>query len=148
MAHQQVFTDVTHAVEDCEGHWATAAADTTWHSRLLRLCTPDLGCDSGWPGQYGFSIHLTGAWIADATGARPTRFAPNGSPHHVRRALTAAVHAGDDTDTVAAIAGGLLGARCGASAVPAEWASAVHGWPGMVADDVTELSLRTAREGA
>jgi hypothetical protein len=31
------------------------------------------------------------------------------------------VRIGNDTDTVAAIAGGLLGARWGASAIPAKW---------------------------
>ena len=35
--------------------------------------------------------------------------------------LRGAVGAGGDTDTVAAIAGGLLGAVHGADAVPAEW---------------------------
>ena len=37
---------------------------------------------------------------------------------HLQDALHAAIRIGDDTDTVAAIAGGLLGARWGASAVP------------------------------
>ncbi|WP_319446594.1 MULTISPECIES: ADP-ribosylglycohydrolase family protein [unclassified Mycobacterium] len=50
---------------------------------------------------------------------------------HLRRGLDAAVRAGDDTDTVAAIAGGLLGARYGASAVPAEWRRLLNGWPGL-----------------
>ena len=36
-------------------------------------------------------------------------------------ALHRAVHAGDDTDMVAAIAGSLLGARWGAGAILAEW---------------------------
>jgi hypothetical protein len=40
---------------------------------------------------------------------------------HLQDALVAAVRIGHDTDTVAAIAGGLLGARWGASAVPATW---------------------------
>jgi hypothetical protein len=39
------------------------------------------------------------------------------------------VRGGYDTDTVAAIAGGLLGAVYGASAVPAEWRRLLHGWP-------------------
>lgn len=103
------------------------------------------------------------AWIADADGADPALFAPNGytvtalqaawaaitstyigdgSRNHVRRALIAAVYAGDDTDTVAAIAGGLLGARYGASAVPPEWAADVHGWPGMRGHDLVSLSRR------
>ena len=46
---------------------------------------------------------------------------------HLRDALVAAVRIGDDTDTVAAIAGGLLGARWGASAVPDEWWQVIHG---------------------
>ena len=54
-----------------------------------------------------------------------------GATGHIRNALEAAVRVGHDTDTVAAIAGGLLGARYGASAFPAEWVSAVRGWSGL-----------------
>lgn len=42
--------------------------------------------------------------------------------------LQRAVAMGDDTDTVAAIAGALLGAIHGASAVPQQWRKALHGW--------------------
>jgi ADP-ribosylglycohydrolase len=59
-------------------------------------------------------------------------------------ALRAAVRAGNDTDTVAAIAGALLGARWGASAIPAEYLEAVHGWPGYRAGDLAELALGIA----
>ncbi|QYN37740.1 ADP-ribosylglycohydrolase family protein [Pseudonocardia sp. DSM 110487] len=55
--------------------------------------------------------------------------------------LQATVKAGGDTDTVAAIAGGLLGAGHGASAVPDEWRAAVHGWPGLRGDDLTALAM-------
>ncbi len=48
---------------------------------------------------------------------------------HLQLALEAAVRCGLDTDTVAAIAGGLLGARWGASAVPLAWQRVLHGWP-------------------
>lgn len=58
------------------------------------------------------------------------------------------MHAGDDTDTVAAIAGALLGAAHGASALPAEWTEAVHGWPGLRADDLRDLARRVADRGA
>ena len=51
----------------------------------------------------------------------------NDPPAHLRDSLVAAVRIGDDTDTVAAIAGGLLGARWGASAVPDEWWQLIHG---------------------
>lgn len=46
---------------------------------------------------------------------------------HLRLALERAVRAGGDTDTVAAIAGSLLGARWGATAVPFAWRRLLHG---------------------
>jgi ADP-ribosylglycohydrolase len=46
---------------------------------------------------------------------------------NLRRGLVWLVNAGGDTDTNAAIAGGLMGARDGESAVPAEWIAAVPG---------------------
>ena len=58
---------------------------------------------------------------------------------HLQHALEAAVRGGNDTDTVAAIAGGLLGAVWGASAVPLAWQRAVHGWPGYRARDLIRL---------
>jgi len=47
---------------------------------------------------------------------------------HLQDALAVAIGIGHDTDTVAAIAGALLGARWGASAVPQEWQAPLHGW--------------------
>lgn len=58
----------------------------------------------------------------------------------LEEALTIAIRVGDDTDTVAAVAGSLLGAHHGASALPRSWVEAIHGWPGY---DATEL-LRVA----
>ena len=66
---------------------------------------------------------------------------------HLRDALYAAVGAGNDTDTVAAIAGALLGARWGASGVPLEWQRAVHGWERKRAADLVGLGLLTAGGG-
>lgn len=74
------------------------------------------------------------------------RHTPLGS-HHLRQTLTTAISIGDDTDTVAAIAGGLLGARYGTSAIPDSWRALVHGWPGLVADDLVRLAEDTARAG-
>ncbi len=65
-------------------------------------------------------------------------------PSHLRLALQAAVHIGDDSDTVAAIAGALLGARWGASAVPGEWREVLHGWPGYRVGDLEALALACA----
>ena len=105
-----------------------------------------------------------GDWIEQATGADPGRFGNNGftvtalqdawaaitstdrgdgSAMHLQRGLQAAVRSGHDTDTVAAIAGSLLGARYGASAVPTQWRRMVHGWPGLRAHDLVELAVST-----
>ncbi|MGD9525541.1 MAG: ADP-ribosylglycohydrolase family protein [Pseudonocardia sp.] len=61
--------------------------------------------------------------------------------------LQAAVHGGGDTDTVAAIAGALLGARFGGSAVPARWRRMLHGWPGLRARDLVRLAVLAAGRG-
>lgn len=66
---------------------------------------------------------------------------------HLQEALHAAVRIGHDTDTVAAIAGALLGARWGASAVPWRWRRAVHGWPGRDSRDLVSLGVLTVRGG-
>lgn len=66
---------------------------------------------------------------------------------HLARALETAVRIGGDTDTVAAIAGQVLGARYGASAVPWHWRRVLHGWPGLRAADLVRLAVLTARRG-
>lgn len=110
-------------------------------------------------------------WIDDATGADPASFPnnaftvtalqaawaaitstpgyddPSASATHLVAALHAAVHAGNDTDTVAAIAGGLLGARWGLSAIPVEWRDMVNGWPELREADLVDLAVRTALPG-
>ncbi|MCB5274747.1 hypothetical protein BJG92_02284 [Arthrobacter sp. SO5] len=66
-------------------------------------------------------------------------------PAHLRAALEEAVRGGRDTDTVAAIAGGLLGAAYGYTAVPFEWRRRLHGWPGLRARDLTMLGMELGR---
>ena len=108
------------------------------------------------------------SWIDETTTESPDRFSPNGftvsalqaataaimqtttddPTTHLTEALYAAIRIGDDTDTVAAIAGGLLGARWGASAIPEHYRRAVHGWPFVDsrptdADDLLRLSTET-----
>jgi hypothetical protein len=114
-------------------------------------------------------------WLADACTGPARRFAPNGftvaalqaawaaivhTPQredepraglfacaHFQEALHAAVRIGDDTDTVAAITGALLGAYWGASAVPWRWRRAVHGWPGRDGRDLTSQAWLLAQRG-
>jgi ADP-ribosylglycohydrolase len=99
------------------------------------------------------------AWLDEAEHHPPRHFNPNGfvvpalqaawsaitHTGTLEQGLVAAVRAGDDTDTVAAIAGALLGARHGLAVIPAEWRTAVNGWPGMAADDLAALALGTVR---
>lgn len=61
-------------------------------------------------------------------------------PEHFEAAVRAAVAAGWDTDTVAAIAGSLVGARWGVSAIPLDWRRRAHGWPGLRAQDLVRLT--------
>jgi ADP-ribosyl-[dinitrogen reductase] hydrolase len=68
-------------------------------------------------------------------------------PAHLRAALEEAVRGGRDTDTIAAIAGGLLGAAYGYSAVPFEWRQHLHGWPGLRARDLMMLGMELAAGG-
>lgn len=61
--------------------------------------------------------------------------------------LQRAVAMGDDTDTVAAIAGALLGAIHGAGAVPGKWRRMLHGWSPrgtLNANGLEELALEAA----
>ncbi len=84
---------------------------------------------------------LQAAWSAITTTLVPEDAPSEGSypAAHFQLALEAAVRAGNDTDTVAAIAGGLLGARWGVSAVPLAWQRDLHGWPGLRYPDLVEL---------
>jgi ADP-ribosylglycohydrolase len=109
-------------------------------------------------------------WIAEAEAREPGTFTPNGfvvpalqaawsavsrtyvliqgafdcaaGREHIDLSLEAAIRAGDDTDTVAAIAGALLGARWGAGILLSSGlAPRVHGWPGLGATDLVRLSM-------
>jgi hypothetical protein len=93
---------------------------------------------------------LQAAWSAIVTTPVPPDDPAQGSfpAQHLRLALEAAVRGGRDADTVAAIAGGLLGARWGASAVPSRWRRAIYGWPGYRARDLVRLAIHTAHRGA
>jgi ADP-ribosyl-[dinitrogen reductase] hydrolase len=92
---------------------------------------------------------LQAAWSAILQTPVPDEALADGSFAclHLQHALETAIRIGDDTDTVAAIAGALLGARWGVSAIPAAWREKVHGWPGARAADLVNLALLTIRRG-
>ncbi len=79
----------------------------------------------------------TNGWVVSALQAA---YAAVRRSTSLEDALIRAVRSGNDTDTVAAIAGGLAGALYGAAALPKEWRAVLHGWPGLRADDLVALS--------
>jgi ADP-ribosylglycohydrolase len=101
-------------------------------------------------------------WITDAETRSPREFNPNGyvvnalqaawsaiyttrfiSEHYVA-AVREAVAIGNDTDTVAAIAGSLVGATYGLRSIPVEWQNGLRGWPrGYQSIDLIRLAERT-----
>jgi ADP-ribosylglycohydrolase len=103
--------------------------------------------------------------LEEALELPPTAFAHNGWVVHalqaavaaiargtlsddpVRVGLEVAVRAGGDTDTVACIAGQLLGAAYGASTVPVEWIEPLHGWPGITGADLSSRGAALAASG-
>jgi ADP-ribosylglycohydrolase len=107
------------------------------------------------------------AWLDEAQAHEPSYFARNGwvvqalqaawsaitrtpvpstyPAQHFADAVEAAVRAGHDTDTVAAIAGSLLGARWGVSAIPLEWKRMLNGYPDYRARELVRLGVQAGR---
>jgi ADP-ribosyl-[dinitrogen reductase] hydrolase len=115
-----------------------------WVSRLdvAEASKPSDFANNGWVVEA-----LQAAWSAIRTTPIPPDDPAKGAfrADHLRSAIDAAVRGGNDTDTVAAIAGGLLGAAYGASAVPAQWRRLLHGWPGMRTRDLVALATRIVK---
>ncbi len=86
----------------------------------------------------GYSVQtLKCAWAA-ITG---TPIPPENNARHFADALQEAVRAGNDADTVACVAGSLLAAIWGLSAIPTIWRTQIHGWPDMRDRDLHALSI-------
>lgn len=71
---------------------------------------------------------------------------PDPACRHLQDGLVRAIGIGGDTDTVGAIAGALLGARWGASAVPAKWRRVLHGYRNTTGDGLVELAHLAAAQ--
>ena len=116
----------------------------SWAARLDEAETHDPAhfSNNGWVVEA-----LQAAWSAITRTDVPKLDPAAGSfpAQHLARATEAAVRAGWDTDTVDAIAGSLLGARWGASALPLVWRRILHGWPDYRARDLVRLGIRAAR---
>jgi ADP-ribosyl-[dinitrogen reductase] hydrolase len=72
---------------------------------------------------------------------------PDRRADHLRLVLENTVRIGHDTDTTAAIAGGMLGAIYGVSAIPLGWKAIMHGWPDATTRDLFRLAALSATGG-
>lgn len=134
-----------------------------WAARLARdgggLRPEDLESNlqrTGLPGDAGFRQWLDAARASDIAGEATPDFAwrlglergvsgfvvPTVAvalhatlrhPRDLRAAVAACIRCGGDTDTTAAVAGGLVGAAVGSSGVPADWLSGLWAAPRTVA---------------
>jgi ADP-ribosyl-[dinitrogen reductase] hydrolase len=151
-----------HAQEACV-LWSLAIRHAILHAELdIRAGLAYLGDDAAsyWterldeaessePGRFrpnGWAVTaLQAAWSAIVRTPIPT---DGHACRHLADGMTTAIGIGDDTDTVAAIAGALLGARWGASAVPARWRRICHGYPpGITGEWLVELAHLAANKG-
>ena len=115
--------------------WLPAGRRARWTALIDQALAPethprDFAADNGWV------VRAFQAALSAVAGATT-----------LVDALERAVRGGNDTDTVAAIAGSLAGAIHGVSAVPLAWRRLVHGWPGLRADDLVRLAALAARDG-
>jgi ADP-ribosyl-[dinitrogen reductase] hydrolase len=99
------------------------------------------------PEDFGSNGYVVSALQAAYAAVVATPVPDDHPSRHFQHALHRVIGIGDDTDTTAAIAGQLLGARWGASAVPFRWRRLLHGWPELRARDVVALAVLTVRGG-
>jgi ADP-ribosyl-[dinitrogen reductase] hydrolase len=106
-------------------------------------------------------LHMNNGWVVRALQAALAAITSTADPSrpvpcdHLADALRAAARSGGDTDTVAAIAGSLLGARWGATAIPLAWRRRLHGRrtydepsiPGRDLDSMARLAANGGRPG-
>jgi ADP-ribosylglycohydrolase len=94
------------------------------------------------------SAFTENAWVVGAMQAAWSAITHTEVPadeprRHLQLALARAIEIGHDTDTVGAIAGGMLGARWGAVAVPDGWVTKLHGWRDQIGAGLAVLAERT-----
>jgi len=150
----RAISDLTHFEEDA------GDACVLWCLAIRHaILTGELDARVGLPALAPDRSALWADRLADAETNQPREFTKNGWVVEALQAawsaivhgeglvdtLERAVRGGRDTDTVAAIAGGLSGARWGLSAIPAAWQRIVHGWPNLTSLDLVRLSTEVVR---
>ncbi|WP_245644516.1 ADP-ribosylglycohydrolase family protein [Nocardioides jensenii] len=138
MIRHAVLTGEFPTADDVLPHLPNAA---NWADVLATAETsaPETFVTNGW---------VVGAMQAAWSSITHTPVTDDAAGRPLQVALATAIGIGNDTDTVAAIAGGLLGARWGASAIPQEWTGLLHGWgvKGAGAPELIRLATEICRE--
>jgi ADP-ribosyl-[dinitrogen reductase] hydrolase len=92
--------------------------------------------------------YVVSAFQAALSAITETPVPDNNPSEHFSNALETAVRIGDDCDTVAAIAGSLLGARWGSDAIPNNWKSIIHGRREQISESINYEALMMLTEKA
>lgn len=90
------------------------------------------------------SMFERNGWVVEAFQAAWSAVTLGLEHESFEQGITAAVACGKDTDTVAAIAGAVLGATFGDSGPRPEWRREVHGWPCVNGDDLARIGREIA----
>jgi ADP-ribosyl-[dinitrogen reductase] hydrolase len=94
----------------------TAAADSAAAGESTETFAISLGLKRGVTGYVYHSVPVAiHAWFANSS--------------DLRTAVTGVIRCGGDTDTTAAIVGGIVGARVGRSGIPKDWLDGMWEWP-------------------
>jgi ADP-ribosyl-[dinitrogen reductase] hydrolase len=118
-----------------------------WVPAVNRWCDLLAKAEASPPSTFTSNAWSVGALQVAWSAIRHTPVPVDAPCQHLGDSLTTAIRIGHDTDTVAAIAGALLGARWGMSAVPAAWRRVLHGWPGARGSDLEHLACLIVRGG-
>jgi ADP-ribosylglycohydrolase len=114
-------TRITHTDPRAE-EGALAVATAAWHAstgRETEFVVPPAFADPPTENVKGFVVETVAFALA----------AWKRHPRDYRAAVLEAVRAGGDTDTVAAIVGGIVGAAVGKEGIPSEWLGRMAEWP-------------------
>jgi ADP-ribosylglycohydrolase len=126
---------VLHGEYDLRGQLDALGEDAAayWSERIDEAETSE-------PGRFNPNGWVVAALQAAWSAIVHTTLSPGDASGSFADTLATAIAIGDDTDTVAAIAGSLAGARGGASAVPEVWRGVLHGYPGISGEQLVELA--------
>lgn len=137
--------------QDACAIWCMAIRTALLESRLdIRSAIDTVVTDLGRRAMWHDRIDLAEASAAPslipnnggAVGALQTAWRSIVVAHNAVDAIENAVKCGGDTDTVAAIAGALAGARWGVSGLPARWRRFLNGWPYSSRDTTLPMRYR------